>query len=66
MLFLACWGDLEEISRNLILSGADINAEDSRGWTPLIIAVHHDHENIVRLLLEFNADVLHTDIVTFT
>lgn len=39
--------------RLLIKKGADINARDSRGRTPLMAAVWKDHVETVRLLLTF-------------
>ena len=37
--------------------GADINLQNSEGWTPLIYACSYGHEAVVRLLLERGADV---------
>ncbi len=50
--------------RVLITSGADINQRDSDGRTPLMWAVEHGFEEIVRLLCENNAD-LNVQCTTF-
>ena len=34
-----------------------MNTVDHRGWTPLIISVHHGHTEIVKVLLENKADL---------
>lgn len=36
----------------LLSSGADVNAQDREGSTPLMCASEHGHTHIVRLLLE--------------
>ncbi len=36
----------------LIAHGADINCQNARGWTPLFLAIHHCHYDIVQILLE--------------
>ncbi|XP_010867031.1 fibronectin type 3 and ankyrin repeat domains 1 protein isoform X3 [Esox lucius] len=40
----------------LITAGADVNARDRDGKTPLMIAVLNNHEGLVKLLLENGAD----------
>ena len=37
--------------------GADINLQESNGWTPLVVACIHGREAVVRLLLDRGADV---------
>src|SRR5437879_7404602 len=37
--------------------GADVNARDSRVWTPLMRAAGNGHVEIVKLLIEHGADV---------
>lgn len=44
-------GQLEAVAL-LIDNGADLNARNYRGCTPLHVAVHHGDEEIVGLLLE--------------
>ena|SRR5436190_226379 len=39
------------------IHGADINARDHWGWTPLLQAVERGHKGIVKLLLDHKADV---------
>mmetsp|Transcript_30595 Transcript_30595/g.27790 ORF Transcript_30595/g.27790 Transcript_30595/m.27790 type:complete len:115 (+) Transcript_30595:185-529(+) len=41
----------------MLEAGANINEPDYRGWTPLMIACHHGHTNIVKLLLRKDADI---------
>lgn len=49
-------GDLETI-RRLILGGVDVNAQYESAETPLHLASCNDHIDVVRFLLENNADV---------
>jgi ankyrin repeat protein len=48
----------EDVVQLLLERGADINAEDHRGWTALHAAAVNGHVDVVRLLLERGADVL--------
>ena len=52
--------------KTLISLGADINAEDSKGWTPLLVAAAAGHTTSTAVLLEMEADVDHcaTDFTT--
>jgi len=43
-------------ARELIERGADVNARDSKGWTPLLSAAHSDTRSAGKLLLEHGAD----------
>jgi len=40
----------------LLEGGVDINAQDSQGWTALMMAAAHGHTEIVRMMLERGAD----------
>jgi ankyrin repeat protein len=44
------------IARALLDNGADVNAKQQQGFTPLHAAAHHGHIELVRLLLERGAD----------
>ena len=46
-----------DITSFLLSSGAQINAVDNEGQTPLMLAVICEHEDIIRLLLDSGADV---------
>ncbi|KAM8924615.1 fibronectin type 3 and ankyrin repeat domains protein 1 [Pelodytes ibericus] len=45
-----------DIAQCLITAGANVNAKDSDGKTPLMIATLNGHEHLVRLLTEKGAD----------
>jgi len=47
-----------EVCTFLLDHGADINAMDHKGWTPLMMAVHSKNFDIARLLLERGADAI--------
>lgn len=49
-------GDLNGV-RQCLMNGADINAQDDYGYTPLMAASGFGNEAIVRLLLKNGADV---------
>jgi ankyrin repeat protein len=42
---------------NYVHEGGDVNAQDWRGWTPLILAIEYHSEDACRLLIEKGADV---------
>ncbi|CAG9983963.1 unnamed protein product [Clonostachys byssicola] len=48
---------VKKIATLLIDKGADVNARDTRGWTPLNIALERGNKDLVTLLLEHNAEV---------
>ncbi len=50
------WGNAEQI-RSLLRAGANVNASDSKGDTPLIIAAFHGLSETVDILLEQGADL---------
>ena len=52
-------GDLQEC-QTLIASGADVNAWDNSGWSPLIQAVQSNHIETARFLLNSGADIHYT------
>jgi ankyrin repeat protein len=44
-------GNLDRLKQSLA-RGADVNSRNTEGWTPLMIAVHLGHQEIIRALLE--------------
>jgi ankyrin repeat protein len=62
-LLLAAPGGSTELVKTLIDAGADVNAKDLRGMTPLMLAVATDHYDLdkIRLLLHTGA---HVDVTT--
>ena len=49
-------GDAQTVEQ-ILASGADVNAPDDQGMTPLWVAAGNDRADIVRLLIERGADV---------
>ncbi|MCJ7617093.1 MAG: ankyrin repeat domain-containing protein [Desulfobacterales bacterium] len=46
-----------EIAKHLINSGADINAKDKKGWTPLMFALRYNQPDNAKELINRGADV---------
>jgi ankyrin repeat protein len=44
------------IVKSLLEKGVDVNAKDSGKWTALIYSTYHNHEKMVKLLLQHNAE----------
>ncbi|XP_027198545.2 protein phosphatase 1 regulatory subunit 16A-like [Dermatophagoides pteronyssinus] len=57
-LHQCCIDNCEEMMRLLIEFGANVNAKDSEQWTPLHAAATCGHLNLIKLLIENNADLL--------
>ena len=53
-------GDLPEVNE-LIAEGADVNAKDDAGWTPIYYALQNNHRDVVETLIENGADLNVTD-----
>jgi len=51
-----CEGDIEAVKKHLA-KGADVNAKDGDGYTPLHSAVYYGHKEIAELLIAEGADV---------
>ena len=49
-------GDIQAVKQHLV-DGADVNAKDDDGWTPLLDAATFGHKEIVELLITKGADV---------
>lgn len=57
-MFLAAWADEPELARLLLSYGAAVDVKDQRGWTPLMIAAHKGHRELVEILVtEGGADL---------
>ncbi|KNE66968.1 hypothetical protein AMAG_11441 [Allomyces macrogynus ATCC 38327] len=56
-LHWACSGSRPEVAEWLLKDGADANAADDSGWTPLIIAASVGSAPLVNLLVAHGADV---------
>uniref|UniRef100_A0A5F9DID6 Uncharacterized protein n=1 Tax=Oryctolagus cuniculus TaxID=9986 RepID=A0A5F9DID6_RABIT len=54
-------GNLEMVSLLLSTGQVDVRAQDSGGWTPIIWATEHQHNEVIRMLLTRDADVTLTD-----
>lgn len=46
-----------EVLQELIRQQADLNAQDEKGYTPLIIACYNNRYEAARLLIQAGADV---------
>jgi ankyrin repeat protein len=57
MLAAASLDSSVEIGKILIQKGADVNAKDLLGWTPLIYAAYHGQTEFAALLIEKGADL---------
>src|SRR5688500_15936673 len=55
-LMYAAEGGRLNIATALTLAGADVDAKNNRGSTPLMFAAQNGHETVVRHLLESQAD----------
>lgn len=59
VLHYAALGDTEDVGiyELLLQLGADCNAEQAGGWTPILMALERRSLNVVKLLLEYGADI---------
>ena len=46
-----------EILTVLLAKGANKEATDNAGWTPLILAARYNHKDCVKVLLQYGANV---------
>lgn len=56
LIWAAKRGDLAALEA-AIRSGANVNGEDSQGWTALFHAAHHGNTKALQLLIDAGADV---------
>ena len=49
-------GNIEAVKQHLA-AGAEVNAKDEDGWTPLHLAAEEGHKEIAELLIDKGADV---------
>jgi ankyrin repeat protein len=55
--YASAQGSPPDVVRALVDAGADVDAIDNLGWTPLLYAAQYGHAGAVRALLEGGADV---------
>jgi uncharacterized protein len=60
----AAKGDTAEIKR-LVTAGADLNARDGHGRTPLMVAAHRRHIDAAKALIEAKADLNLLDVQAY-
>ena len=56
LLKAASGGETEKV-KALLKAGADVDAKDNDGWTPLMLAASRGHTDTVQALLDAGADV---------
>ncbi len=54
---LVVWEQYKGHILNIIEKGADVNLEDSDGYTPLLTAIEEDNKKMLKLLIRAGADV---------
>jgi len=57
ILFIPCWNNDIEMVDLLLEFGADVNYQDSRGWTPLMIAATQGYEDMIEFLIVKGANL---------
>ena len=57
VLHLAAWNGNTALVRGLVLAGANINEKDGIHQTPLTLALHNDHLNTAKFLIEHHASI---------
>ncbi|ORX75936.1 ankyrin, partial [Anaeromyces robustus] len=65
-LFYACKNGIYNIVECLIKKHADIQEENHKKQTPLIISTIYNHDNIVELLISYGVNVYNKDIYNNT
>lgn len=56
LLAAASIGDLGLVHR-LLQQGANVDLQNESGWTPLMYAAHYGHYNVVKMLIDYGANV---------
>lgn len=49
-------GNLQMV-KQLLEAGYDVNMQNEKGWTPLIVACYHGKKEVAELLIQYGADV---------
>ena len=54
---MAAYKDASDVAKQLMAGGADVNAANKDGYTPLHMAAYKDASNVAKLLIAGGADV---------
>lgn len=64
LLHIAVMGNNFEATKKLVMAGAEVNATDMQGLTPLFFALTNQNEDIARFLIQSGASLLSKDVFT--
>jgi ankyrin repeat protein len=57
ILHIACWKGDTEMVLMLLMRGSNVNSIDSKGYSPLLVAIEFCHHDLALSLLERGADI---------